>query len=61
MVQMGMSDNLAGLILEMAAALNSGHMRALEPRTRSTTTPTGFEDFVAYDISSSLSTAKAAA
>ncbi len=47
MVQMGMSDNLAGLILEMAGALNSGDMRALEPRTRSTTTPTGFEDFVA--------------
>jgi len=47
MVQMGMSDNLAGLIVEMAAALNSGDMRALEPRTRSTTTPTSFEDFVA--------------
>jgi uncharacterized protein YbjT (DUF2867 family) len=47
MVQMGMSDNLAGLILEMAAALNAGHMRALEPRTASNTTPTKFETFVA--------------
>ena len=47
MVQMGMSDNFAGLILELAAALNTGHMRALEPRTASTTTPTKFETFVA--------------
>jgi uncharacterized protein YbjT (DUF2867 family) len=47
MVQMGMSENFAGLILEMAAALNAGHMRPLEPRTASTTTPTKFETFVA--------------
>ena len=47
MVQTGMSENLAGLILEMAAALNSGHMRALEPRTARNTTPTPFETFVA--------------
>lgn len=47
MVQMGMSDNMAGLILEMAAALNAGHMRALEPRTSRNTTPTPFETFVA--------------
>jgi uncharacterized protein YbjT (DUF2867 family) len=47
MVQMGMSDNFAGLILEMAGALNTGHMRALEPRAASNTTPTKFETFVA--------------
>ncbi|MGB8010102.1 MAG: NAD(P)H-binding protein [Terriglobales bacterium] len=47
MVQMGMSDNLAGLILEMAGALNQGHMKALEPRTSRNTTPTPFETFVA--------------
>ncbi|MFZ0197911.1 MAG: NAD(P)H-binding protein [Candidatus Sulfotelmatobacter sp.] len=47
MVQMGMSDNMASLILEMAAALNSGHMRALEPRNSRNTTPTSFETFVA--------------
>ena len=47
MLQMGMSDNLAGMILEMAAALNSGHMRALEPRSATNTTPTKFETFVA--------------
>jgi uncharacterized protein YbjT (DUF2867 family) len=46
MVQMGMSDNFVGLILEMAGALNSGHMRALEPRTATNTTPTKFETFV---------------
>jgi uncharacterized protein YbjT (DUF2867 family) len=47
MVQMGMSDNFAGLILEMAGALNTGHMRTLEPRTATNTTPTKFESFVA--------------
>jgi uncharacterized protein YbjT (DUF2867 family) len=46
MVQMGMSEDLARLILEMAGAINSGHMRALEPRTASNTTPTTFETFV---------------
>ncbi len=46
MVQLGMSDNMAGLILEMAAALNAGHMRPLEPRTPRNTTPTPFETFV---------------
>jgi uncharacterized protein YbjT (DUF2867 family) len=47
MVQNGMSDNLAGLLLEMTAALNSGFMRPLEPRTIQSTTPTPFETFVA--------------
>ena len=47
MVQSGLSDNMAGLILEMAAALNRGHMRALEARTSRNTTPTSFETFVA--------------
>ncbi len=47
MVQMGMSDNVAGLILELAAALNSGHLRALEPRSAANTTPTRYETFVA--------------
>ena len=47
MVQMGISDNMAGLILEMAGALNTGHMRTLEPRSAVNTTPTKFETFVA--------------
>jgi uncharacterized protein YbjT (DUF2867 family) len=47
MVQMGMSEDFVKLILEMADALNAGHMRALEPRTPRNTTPTSFETFVA--------------
>lgn len=46
MVQMGMSANLVGLILEMASALNSGYMRALERRSAANTTPTSIETFV---------------
>jgi uncharacterized protein YbjT (DUF2867 family) len=45
-IQMGMSPNVASLILEMAGALNSGHMRALEHRSSQNTTPTSFETFV---------------
>ena len=45
-VQMGMSPNVASMILEMAGALNSGHMRALEQRSALNTTPTSFETFV---------------
>jgi uncharacterized protein YbjT (DUF2867 family) len=47
LVQSGMSEQFAGLILELATALNSGHMRALEPRTSKNTTPTTYENFVA--------------
>ncbi|MFZ0138138.1 MAG: NmrA family NAD(P)-binding protein [Candidatus Sulfotelmatobacter sp.] len=47
MVQMGMSEKFVGLLLEMCASLNSGYMRALEPRTPRNTTPTPFETFVA--------------
>lgn len=45
-IQMGMSANIADLLLEMSAALNSGHMRALEPRTAKNSTPTSYETFV---------------
>lgn len=47
MMQMGMSANSVGLLLEMAAAMNSGHMRSLETRSDENTTPTSFEEFVA--------------
>jgi hypothetical protein len=47
LVQMGMSPYMAGSILEMSAALNSGHMRPLESRSARTTTPTSYESFVA--------------
>ena len=46
LIQMGMSRNVADLILEMSAALDSGHMRALEPRSAANTTPTSYETFV---------------
>jgi uncharacterized protein YbjT (DUF2867 family) len=44
--QMGMSANFIGLLLEMAGALNSGFMKALEPRSAQNTTPTSYETFV---------------
>lgn len=47
LTQMGMSPNMADLLLEMSEALNSGHMRALEPRSSQNTTPTTIETFIA--------------
>lgn len=46
LIRLGISTNVANLILEMAAALNSSHMRALEARSEKNTTPTSFETFV---------------
>lgn len=46
LVEVGMSQNFADLILQMAQALNAGHMRALEPRSPENTTPTSYEQFV---------------
>jgi uncharacterized protein YbjT (DUF2867 family) len=46
MTQMGMSQNIASLLCEMSEALNSGYMRALEPRSPANTTPTLYEEFV---------------
>ncbi len=47
MVQMGMSAEFARLLVEMAGSLNSGYMKALEPRSPQNTTPTSLENFVA--------------
>jgi hypothetical protein len=47
LMQMGMSSNMADLLLEMADALNSGHMKMLELRSAANTTPTTLETFVA--------------
>lgn len=44
--QMGMSANFVDLLLEMAGSLNSGYMKALEPRSEANTTTTKFETFV---------------
>ncbi|WP_080507943.1 NAD(P)H-binding protein [Bryobacter aggregatus] len=46
LLQMGMSENVAGLILELAAAYSSGLVRALEPRSPRNTTTTSYEEFV---------------
>jgi uncharacterized protein YbjT (DUF2867 family) len=46
LLQAGTSENMADLILEMARAMNSGHMVALEPRSEENTTPTTYEEFV---------------
>jgi len=45
--QMGVSANVAGLIAELGEAVNSGHIRMLEPRSASTSTSTSYEAFVA--------------
>jgi len=46
MTQMGMSKNMANLLVEMSDSLNTGYMKPLEPRTAANTTPTPFERFV---------------
>lgn len=50
LIQSGMSLNMADLILEMSAALNSGYMRALEARSETNTTPTSYEIFVREEL-----------
>lgn len=50
LTQMGMSSNMADLLLEMAEALNSGYMKALEPRSAGNTTPTSIEAFINEDF-----------
>jgi uncharacterized protein YbjT (DUF2867 family) len=47
LVQMGMSEQVANLLVEMTQALNAGKMHALEPRTPQNTTPTSYETFAA--------------
>jgi uncharacterized protein YbjT (DUF2867 family) len=47
LMQMGMSSSMVDLLLEMADALNSGHMKMLESRSAANTTPTTLEAFVA--------------
>ena len=58
--QMGMSANMAGLLLEMAKSLNSGYMKALEPRSPENTTPTSYETFVKEEFLPAYQQQKAA-
>ena len=50
LLQMGMSGEMADLLLEMADSLNSGYMAALEPRSAQNTTPTSIGEFVASEF-----------
>ncbi|HEY6351236.1 MAG TPA: NmrA family NAD(P)-binding protein [Candidatus Angelobacter sp.] len=50
LMQLGMSGNVADLLLALSAALNSGHIRALEHRSAQNTTPTTFESFVTQEF-----------
>lgn len=45
MLQMGMSEDLAAHLLELEHAMNSGHLKALEPRSAHNSTPTSFVTF----------------
>ena len=49
-LQMGISTDVADLILEMSAALNSGYMKPLEERTAQNTTSTSYESFVTEEF-----------
>ena len=46
LMQMGMSENMSELILEMSDALNDGYMKGQETRNAENTTPTSYETFV---------------
>jgi uncharacterized protein YbjT (DUF2867 family) len=50
MLQMGMSEDLAAQLLEMTHALNSGYMKALEPRSSRNSTPTSFAAFATQEF-----------
>lgn len=45
MTSMGMSKNVAELIVELANGLNRGHIKMLEPRSAKNTTPISYETF----------------
>jgi len=46
LLQAGMSQDVADLVIEMSHAMNSGHLVALEERSKENTTPTTYEEFV---------------
>jgi len=50
LMQIGMSSSMADLLLEMADALNSGYMKALEPRSAENSTQTSIETFVSEEF-----------
>jgi len=50
LMQMGTSQRMADMVVEMAEAQNSGYVRALEARSQRNTTPTSYEEFVAEEF-----------
>jgi uncharacterized protein YbjT (DUF2867 family) len=60
MTHLGISQDTGRLILEMAHALNTGHMIALEPRSAHNTTMTKFETFVEEEFVPAFKQAAAA-
>lgn len=46
LLQIGASQSIADLFVEMSEALNSGYVCALEPRSERNTTPTSYDQFV---------------
>jgi uncharacterized protein YbjT (DUF2867 family) len=50
LMQMGASQGIAEMFVEMSEALNAGHVRALEARSQRNTTPTSYEQFVAEEF-----------
>jgi uncharacterized protein YbjT (DUF2867 family) len=61
LTQMGMSRQVADLLVEMSKGLNSGHVRALEPRSMRNTTPTAYEQFAADTFAPAYQGQRAAA
>jgi hypothetical protein len=50
MLQVGMSEDMAGQMLQLTGAMNSGHMKALEPRSARNSTPTSFVTFALHEF-----------
>lgn len=50
LLQMGLSADMADLLLEMSGSLNSGYMKALEQRSARNTNPTSYETFVVEEF-----------
>ncbi len=50
LMRMGMSENIARLLAEMADSMESGQVTALESRSPRNTTPTSYETFVGENV-----------
>lgn len=50
LVQMGMSEDMARLLVEMSDSMDSGYIKELEPRSPRNTTPTSYETFVVENL-----------